>query len=41
VLAINQEDAESLNKGALLAGLAMMVPAYACGLYVCMRVGHF
>lgn len=37
VLAITEEDAKALDKGSLLVGIMLMLPAYLCGLYVCLR----
>lgn len=37
ILSISKEEADSLDNGSFLLGLVTMLPAYACGLYVCAR----
>lgn len=37
ILSVSKEEADSLDNNSFLLGLATMLPAYACGLYVCAR----
>lgn len=37
ILSISKEEADSLDNGSFMLGLITMLPAYACGLYVCSR----
>jgi hypothetical protein len=37
ILGISKEEADSLDNGSFMLGLMTMLPAYACGLYVCAR----
>lgn len=37
ILSISKEEADSLDNGSFMLGLLTMLPAYACGLYVCSR----
>lgn len=37
ILGISKEEADSLDNGSFMLGLVTMLPAYACGLYVCAR----
>lgn len=37
ILSISKEEADSLDNGSFMLGLLTMLPAYACGVYVCAR----